>query len=127
MRKAFLLLLVFSFSAIGVFAQNSEVTQGTLEAFGKKGKELGACPLKHTTVKADVSGFLSRVKVTQEFENNFAEPIEAVYTFPLPQNAAVDDMTMIIGTRTIRGKIMRREEARKVRKNQNARRKACKS
>src|SRR5205823_2051637 len=34
--------------------------------------------------------------------------------FPLPQNAAVDDMTMVVGDRTVRGKIMRREEAEAV-------------
>src|SRR4029077_12546556 len=44
----------------------------------------------------------------------FKEKIEAVYTFPLPQNAAVDDMTMIVGERTVRGKILRREEAEAV-------------
>jgi len=52
--------------------------------------------------------------VTQQFENPFPEKIEAVYTFPLPQNAAVDDMTMIVGERTVRGKIMPREEAQAV-------------
>jgi Ca-activated chloride channel family protein len=65
-------------------------------------------------VQAEISGFLSRVKVTQEFENNFTEKIEAVYVFPLPQNAAIDDMTMRIGERTVRGKITKREEAREI-------------
>jgi Ca-activated chloride channel family protein len=78
------------------------------------GKALGACPLKNTNVQAEITGFLSRVKVTQEFENNFSEKIEAVYVFPLPQNAAIDDMTMRIGERTVRGKILKREEAREV-------------
>jgi Ca-activated chloride channel family protein len=73
---------------------------------------LGSCPLKHTDVHAEISGFLSRVRVTQEFENPFKEKIEAVYNFPLPQNAAVDDMTMTIGERTVRGRILPREEAR---------------
>ena len=70
---------------------------GALQTFDKDGKPNGECPLKHTEVKAQVSGFLSRVTVTQDFENNFAEKIEAVYTFPLPQAAAVDDLTMLIG------------------------------
>jgi Ca-activated chloride channel family protein len=98
--------------AAGISAQ--KITQGELEAIGKDGKALGACPLKNTDVQADITGFLSRVKVTQEFENNFSEKIEAVYVFPLPQNAAVDDMTMRIGERVVRGKIMKREEAREV-------------
>ncbi|MDQ3634274.1 MAG: VWA domain-containing protein, partial [Acidobacteriota bacterium] len=65
-------------------------------------------------VKTDISGFLARVTVEQEFENNFNQPIEAVYTFPLSQNSAVDDMTMKIGSRTIRGTIKKREDARKI-------------
>ncbi|HEV7644606.1 MAG TPA: VIT domain-containing protein [Pyrinomonadaceae bacterium] len=98
--------------ASGISAQ--QITQGELDAIGKGGKALGACPLKNTDVQAEITGFLSRVKVTQEFENNFSEKIEAVYVFPLPQNAAVDDMTMRIGERVVRGKIMKREEAREV-------------
>jgi Ca-activated chloride channel family protein len=89
-------------------------TQGGLEAIGKNGKALGSCPLKHTNVKAGISGFLARVRVTQEFKNTFEQPIEAVYVFPLPDDAAVDETTMKIGTRSIRAKILKREEARKV-------------
>ncbi|HLM01901.1 MAG TPA: TonB family protein [Pyrinomonadaceae bacterium] len=119
MRKApFLLALVLCLCASLSFAQqqneDNDVSQGTLEAFGGKGAALGACPLKRTSVKAEISGFLTRVKVVQEFENNFGEAIEAVYTFPLSPAAAVDEMTMRIGERVIRGRIMRREDARKV-------------
>ena len=96
-----------------VSAQTVE-TQGSLVVLDPEGKPKAQCPLKHTDVKAEISGFLSRVVVTQEFENPFKEKIEAVYTFPLPQNAAVDDMTMIVGDRTVRGKILRREEAQAV-------------
>lgn len=87
-------------------------TQGALQVLDDEGKPNGECPLKHTEVKAKVSGFLSRVTVTQDFENNFTEKIEAVYTFPLPQDSAVDDLTMLIGERTIKGKIMTREDAK---------------
>src|SRR6266850_837586 len=110
---AILSLLVLRGSQITVAAQESE-TQGTLQVIDPTGKPKAKCPLKQTTVKAEISGFLSRVVVTQEFENPFKERIEAVYTFPLPQNAAVDDMTMIVGDRTVRGKILRREEAEAV-------------
>jgi Ca-activated chloride channel homolog len=96
-----------------VLAQNT-VTQGSLQIVDSSGNLKAVCPLKHTDVKAEISGFLSRVNVTQEFENPFNEKIEAVYTFPLPQNAAVDDMTMVVGDRTVRGKILPREEAEAV-------------
>src|SRR5256886_5851595 len=94
-------------------AQNT-VTQGSLQVVDPNGNPKAVCPLKHTDVKAQISGFLSRLTINQEFENPFKERIEAVYTFPLPQNAAVDDMTMVVGDRTVRGKILRREQAEAV-------------
>jgi Ca-activated chloride channel family protein len=103
-----------SLCACGVVAAQTGETQGSLQVLDESGKPKGRCPLKHTDVKAEISGFLSRVNVTQEFENPFKEKIEAVYTFPLPANAAVDDMTMVVGERTVRGKILRREEAQAV-------------
>lgn len=106
----FVILLCVLVCAFPAFGQ--EITQGSLFAVGKNGKELGACPLKSTAVKTDISGFLARVRVTQEFENSFVTPIEAVYTFPLSQNGAVDEMTMHVGERLIRARIMKRDEAR---------------
>jgi Ca-activated chloride channel homolog len=128
MRRTFFLksLLVIAASVAAIFclsalrssgaivSAQSGVTQGALQVLDPNGKPKALCPLKHTDVKVEISGFLSRVVVTQEFENPFKEKIEAVYTFPLPQNAAVDDMTMIVGNRTVRGKILRREEAEAV-------------
>src|SRR6267378_7243192 len=115
---AALVAATFGVSALrssgGLVSAQSGVTPGALQVIDPNGKPKARCPLKHTDVKAEISGFLSRVVVTQEFENPFKEKIEAVYTFPLPQNAAVDDMTMIVGDRTVRGKILRREEAQAV-------------
>jgi Ca-activated chloride channel homolog len=91
-----------------VFAQPS--SEGSLQVM-RGGKPAGFCPLRHTDVKASISGFIARVVVTQEFTNPSSGAIEAVYTFPLPQDAAVDDMTIQAGTRTIRGMIKPKEEA----------------
>jgi Ca-activated chloride channel family protein len=109
-----LTFIALSRSDVALAATQEEETPGALQALNAKGQPQGLCPLKHTSVKAEISGFLSRVTVTQEFENPFREKIEAVYTFPLPQSAAVDDMTMQVGERTVKGKIMRREEAQTV-------------
>lgn len=87
---------------------------GSLEAFDPDGKPAGRCPLKHTAVKAEISGFFASVEVTQTFENPFPQKIEAVYTFPLPENAAVHRMVMKIKERVVKGQIKRREEARQI-------------
>lgn len=92
----------------------AEVAPGDLAILDAQGQVVGQCPLKHTSVNADVSGFVSRVTVTQEFQNPSRTPVEAVYTFPLPHDAAVDDMKMTLGDRTIYGRIKRKEEARKI-------------
>ncbi|MCT7967023.1 after-VIT domain-containing protein [Laspinema sp. D1] len=73
-----------------------------------------AFPLKHTEVIAQVAGNLSRVEVTQTFENPFPTTLEAVYIFPLPDEAAVDEMLIKIGDRTIKGHIKQREEAQQI-------------
>ncbi|MCB9595406.1 MAG: PQQ-binding-like beta-propeller repeat protein [Sandaracinaceae bacterium] len=69
-------------------------------------------PLRGTEVEGRVSGRVAEVFVTQRFENDGPEPIEAVYLFPLPADAAVDQMEMRIGDRVIRGVIRGRSEAR---------------
>jgi Ca-activated chloride channel family protein len=89
-----------------------DVTQGALRV--SRAGTVVECPLRHTGVRAEVSGFLARVRVVQTFENPYDEPIEAVYVFPLPHSAAVDEMTMVVGERRVQGLIRRRAEAREV-------------
>ncbi|HEY9603333.1 MAG TPA: VIT domain-containing protein [Allocoleopsis sp.] len=82
--------------------------------FGTINGQQQVFPLKHTEVMAKVSGNVSRVEVTQTFENPFKNPLEAVYVFPLPDEAAVDDMEIKVGNRIIRGVIKKREEAKQI-------------
>ncbi len=80
---------------------------------GKDGNEQ-AFPLEHTDVQAQIQGNVTRVEVTQTFTNPFDEALEAVYVFPLPDEAAVDEMEIKIGDRVIKGDIKRREEAQEI-------------
>jgi Ca-activated chloride channel family protein len=61
-----------------------------------------------------VSGYIGEVEVTQQFHNPYSNKIEAVYLFPLPHNAAVNDFIMTIGERRIRGIIRERQEAEEI-------------
>ena len=111
---ACLLAIVAGAPNARVLAQASrshDATEGSLQVLDANGRPAGQCPLKHTDVKTEISGFLARTVVTQQFDNPFADKIEAVYTFPLPPAAAVDDMTIVVGNRTVQGQIMRREDA----------------
>ncbi|MEM1107691.1 MAG: VIT domain-containing protein [Planctomycetota bacterium] len=71
-------------------------------------------PLEHTDVQARVDAYLATVDVTQQFRNPYDTKIEAVYVFPLPQNAAVSEFVMVIGERKIRGILREKEEAKRL-------------
>jgi hypothetical protein len=73
-------LALFFYPQTTVSAQGGYAS-GALTVTDSEGKAKATCPLKHTDVKAEISGFISRVVVTQQFENPFTEKIEAVYTF----------------------------------------------
>jgi Ca-activated chloride channel family protein len=90
-----------------------QATTSGLRAVTPQGRA-AECPLRHTAVKAEISGMVARVSVVQEYENTLAEKIEAVYTFPLPHGAAVDRMTMTVGSRAIVGVVKPREQARAI-------------
>src|SRR5207249_4164153 len=71
-------------------------------------------PLKHTEVRAFIQDCLGTVEVSQQFQNPYSSKIEAVYVFPLPHNAAINEFVMTIGERRIRGIIRERKEAEQI-------------
>ncbi len=87
---------------------------GAMLAKLPKGDKEIPLPLKHTDVKGQISGYIATVDVTQQFHNPYDQKIEAVYVFPLPQNAAVNEFIMVIGERKIRGIIRERKEAEEI-------------
>jgi len=108
---------LFAFLALAGAAVAAEVgppTGGELRIIDDKGTQVGVCPLKHTDVEADIAGFVGRTLVRQTFHNPLDRKIEAVYVFPLPQDAAVDHMVMTVGDRRIVGQIKQRDEARQI-------------
>ena len=74
----------------------NDVKEGTLLEKSDTEGYYNIIPNLHTNVHIDVKGMVSNTTVDQMFTNNSSEPIEAIYVFPLPPNAAVNHMTMII-------------------------------
>jgi Ca-activated chloride channel family protein len=115
---ATLLALCLLYVLVVLNPQNASARQPSggnqLQIMGKDGKVAGFVPLKHTGIKTEISGFVARVEVTQEYENILPNAVEAIYVFPLPHDSAVDGMTMTVGGREIHAVIKEREEARKI-------------
>ncbi|MBZ0273513.1 VWA domain-containing protein [bacterium] len=108
-----ILALCLTMASPFVARAEDEIGAGQIRVLSKDLKNVEV-PLKHTSVDAHISGFVARVDVTQHFVNTFDKPIEAVYVFPLPHDAAVHDMTMTIGERVVKGVIKKRGEAREI-------------
>lgn len=107
-RKMLAPALLLAFATLAP-AQPQDLGEGSMQVAGGGQRIL---PLKRTEVKAEISGFVAEVLVTQVFGNPADKPIEAVYVFPLPENAAVNEMTLTVAGRVIKGQIKKREEAR---------------
>lgn len=90
---------------------------GSLLAKVAEQPQLVPVPLKHTDVTGTIDGYIASVDVKQQFHNPFDSKIEAVYVFPLPQKAAVNEFVMTVGDRRIRGIIREREQAEKIYNN----------
>ncbi len=118
MRRA--LAVLFLFFAIDAVAQEKPlvtmdlVKSGTMLLKTDKPGLFVPLPAVETNVDIHVSGIVLRGEVTQHFRNPESDCVEAVYAFPLPENAAVDRMRMTVGQRTIEGEIREREEAQQV-------------
>ena len=91
---------------------------GVLEAMDAEGNPLGACPLRHTNVEVEITGPFARTVVEQTYVNPHPRTIEAVYTFPLSNRAAVDRMTMVVrgasGEKIVEGEVKESAIARAI-------------
>ncbi len=70
-----------------------------------------AAPHLSTDVEFTVSGVVARVRLTQRFRNDSADWVEGVYTFPLPDTAAVDGLRMRYGETLIVGEVREKQQA----------------
>ncbi|OUS09447.1 marine proteobacterial sortase target protein [Gammaproteobacteria bacterium 53_120_T64] len=81
--------------------------------FSDGGAEVMA-PQLSSRVDIHITGPIARVRLAQTFSNPSDAWAEAVYTFPLPPDSAVDHLQMRIGERIIEGEIQERETAQQI-------------
>ena len=71
-------------------------------------------PTVSTDVKMDIAGPVIRTTLSQTFQNISNEWVEGVYVFPLPENAAVDRLRIVVGGRLIEGQIKEKKQAKAI-------------
>jgi len=113
-------LLALAASANAIAELNSETEDMSLLGSAvlalnfSDGRAAAIAPQLHSKVDIHITGPIARVRVEQTFSNPSDAWAEAVYTFPLPPDSAVDQMQMLIGERVIEGEIQERQAAQKI-------------
>ena len=116
MNRYFIILIIncsMLFADIVGVKSINDVREGSFLFKREDGHRYEMIPTVNTDVDIQIKGMVASTTVDQMFTNESTEPIEAVYVFPLPPDAAVNNMTMIIGERIIQGVMKEKSEAKK--------------
>lgn len=73
-----------------------------------------SAPMVATDVKMNIAGPIIRTTLSQTFSNTSDQWVEGVYVFPLPEDAAVDHLRMVVGGRIIEGEIQEKKKAKAI-------------
>ncbi len=98
------------------FADTSTLPPQTaqLRLIENKNQTVSQALLLKANAKVEVNAIVTSVTMTQTFKNKSSDWVEGNYVFPLPEDAAVDTMTMQIGEKKIVGKIREKKQAKQL-------------
>jgi Ca-activated chloride channel family protein len=113
-RLSIVMVLLLGVGLTGV-AEAEDASRTLSPYFYVEGGDTAAdsFPLKSTSVDAVITGVIADVRVTQEYANMGAGPINARYIFPASTRAAVHGMRMTVGDEVIEARIKERKAAKK--------------
>jgi len=90
----------------------NDVSSGTLLFKQTDNKQFLQAPQLKTEVEIEINGMVANVRVRQKFTNTSNDWQHGVYAFPLPDNAAINQLEMRIGERVIIGEVQEKKQAR---------------
>lgn len=70
--------------------------------------------IQSVEMQAQVRDQSAQVQISQVFENIGSQTIEASLYFPMPESAAVSGVTLLVDGKELPGKLLRKEEARRI-------------
>lgn len=72
----------------------------------------GTYKIEAIEVDAELSDQVAKVQVTQKFRNTGSQPMEVAFVFPLPYDAAVEQLTLLVDGKEFAGQMLPADEAR---------------
>lgn len=70
--------------------------------------------IRTVDVQASIRDQAAKVQVSQVFQNTGSTVLEAQFVFPMPENAAISGLTLLVDGREMTGKLLKKEEARRI-------------
>ncbi len=83
----------------------------------RPGEKIPPLTVKYHRVKVEIINQVAKTSIDQVFINNHPRDIEGDFIFPLPAKAAISEFAMYIGDKKVEGKILGRNEARRIYEN----------
>ncbi|MEH6557021.1 MAG: marine proteobacterial sortase target protein [Oceanicoccus sp.] len=94
--------------------REEDAQAGQLLIRGQQAGLYSSAVLQSSEVHFDISGLVAKVVLKQTFTNDSDDWVEGLYVFPLPDAAAVNQMSIHIGERAIYGEIKERAVAKEM-------------
>jgi len=70
--------------------------------------------IKYHHVDIRITDQVAETFVDQVFKNNYHRDLEGTYIFPIPEDASISKFSMYVGNEEIKGKVLDKNEARKI-------------
>jgi hypothetical protein len=70
--------------------------------------------LTEQTVQVTISGRIARTEIEQAFHNDSSQTLEGIYQFPLPSDASISDLQLLVGDTWMRGEMLEKTRARQI-------------
>lgn len=115
--KKLLTPLTFSLFLL-LFCASSGLAAGLLKPIA--GGSSSALGITSHRVEAVINNGFARTEIDQTFSNSADTPLEALYTFPLPKQASLSELSMWVAGQEIVGEVVEKQKARQIYEEEKA-------
>lgn len=70
--------------------------------------------IRTVDVQASIRDQSAKVQVSQVFQNTGSVVLEATFVFPIPENAAISGLTLLVDGKELTGKLLKKDDARRI-------------